>query len=336
MMILISFLDHLSNIANSHTINELKRRGVLNRLQKLKLVLQTQMQVFGKREAFDQLKDEVEKNCSQTTIDIQQHLDLTIQKVATKFVENKFSIFDWFKKGNKNDQQDVAISSAQKKSPEIWNSRAQSLVSLTLDKIIIATSDLGLPTDLLKDQYTQLVSQVEGKIETNIQKGLQLGLANPGNRLHRFLHQFLGLLTTLLPVVALAWVAYKVIYVFYIETGSDYLGINFAIHSFLLVLVTWLIPFVLHRKAQPSLQKAARKGMNEGLKSGLAETVLEIDAILIKNRQVQDQLLTEGQVLLDACDLIDPIIQEIGDPTISRMLQKKLHSTGAAPKLRYP
>ncbi|MFK8067427.1 MAG: GTPase [Gammaproteobacteria bacterium] len=330
------FTNYLTSVANSHTINELKRRGIFNQLQNLKLALQTQMQMFGKREAFDQLQVESEKNWSQTTLDIQQHLDLTIQKAATKFAENKPSIFDWFKKGNENVQEQVANLHVQKKSADIWNDRAQNLVSLALNKIILAARDFGLPTNLLKEQFDQIEKQVEKKLALNIQKGLQSGLVNPGNRLHRFIHKLLGMLTTLLPIAALVWVAYKVINVFYSGTSEGYLGINYAIHSFLLVIVAWIIPFLLHRKSQPSLRKAAQKGINEGLKIGLAEVVVEIDEILIKNRQIQDQLLTEGKALADACDLIKPVMLESGDPAISRMLQNKLHRAVTAPKLRSP
>jgi hypothetical protein len=166
-----------------------------------------------------------------------------------------------------------------------------------------------------------------------MQAGLQQGLANPGNRLHRFVHQLLGILTTLLPVAALAWVAYRVIAVFNVGESSDYLGANFAIHSFLLVLVAWLIPYLLHKKSRPSLQKAAKKGLENGLNNGLAEIDVEISSVLSQSRELQAGLLATGEDLLEACSSIKPVQQEITGSTLSRMLQKELHSEGGAPKL---
>ena len=323
--------QNLLGIANDHTINELDRRGIWNRLQTLQSVLQQQIQSLGERKWFDQLDQTYKKNWSQAAIDIRQHLDLPIQKTAAKFTRPVFSLIDRFRSKNNNleNGQTEIIPTDQK----CWDSRAQIITEGVLDKVALEADSLGLPVEQIQERLNELRPGIEERMNVSLQIGLQQGLANPGNGLHRFFHQLLGILTTLLPVVALAWVAYRVIEVFNVGQSSDYLGANFAIHSFLLVLVAWLIPTLLHKKSRPSLQKAARKGLENGLNNGLAEIDAEINAILSQSRELQAGLLATAEDLLAACSSIKPVQQEITGSTLSRMLQKELHSTDSTPKL---
>ncbi len=323
--------QNLLGIANDHTINELDRRGIWNRLQSLQSVLQQQIQSLGDRESFDQLDQMHQKNGSQAAIDIRQHLELPIQKTAAKFTRQSFSLIDRFRSENNNDDHDQAEVMPSDQSS--WDSRAQTIVEGLLDKIALEADGLGLPVEQIKNRLNELRTDIEERMDVSMQGGLQQGLANPGNRLHRFVHQLLGILTTLLPVAALAWVAYRVIAVFNVGQSSDYLGANFAIHSFLLVLVVWLIPYLLHKKSRPSLQKAAKKGLENGLNNGLADIDAEISSVLSQSRELQAGLLATGEDLLEACSLIKPAQQEINGSTLSRMLQKELHSKGSTPKL---
>ena len=322
---------NLLGIANDHTINELDRRGIWNRLQTLQSVLQQQIQSMGERKWFDQLDQTYKKNWSQAAIDIRQHLDLPIQKTAAKFTRPVFSLVDRFRSKNNNLENDQAeiIPTDQK----CWDSRAQIITEGVLDKVALEADSLGLPVEQIQERLNELRPGIEKRMNVSLQTGLQQGLANPGNRLHRFVHQLLGILTTLLPVAALVWVAYRVIAVFNVGQSSDYLGANFAIHSFLLVLVAWLIPTLLHKKSRPSLQKAARNGLENGLNNGLAEIDSGINSALSQSRELQAGLLATAEDLLAACSSIKPVQQEITGSTLSRMLQKELHSTDSTPKL---
>ena len=323
--------QNLLGIANDHTINELDRRCIWNRLQTLQSVLQQQIQSMGERKWFDQLDQTYKKNWSQAAIDIRQHLDLPIQKTAAKFTRPVFSLVDRFRSKNNNLENDQAeiIPTDQK----CWDSRAQIITEGVLDKVALEADSLGLPVEEIQERLNELRPGIEQRMNVSLQTGLQQGLVNPGNRLHRFVYQLLGILTTLLPVAALAWVAYRVIAVFNVGQSSDYLGANFAIHSFLLVLVAWLIPTLLHKKSRPSLQKAARKGLENGLNNGLAEIDAEINSALSQSRELQAGLLATAEDLLAACSSIKPVQQEITGSTLSRMLQKELHSTDSTPKL---
>lgn len=322
--------QNLLGLANDHTINELERRGIWLRLQTLRNVLEQQIQWLGEREWLDQLEESYEKIWTQAMTDIRQHLELPILKTAARYKRPTFSLIERFRPGfDKSHDQKETVS----EKLTVWDSRAQVIVEGVLDKMILEADSLGLSVNPFRERLDKIRPGIEEKMNVSLQTGLQQGLATPGSRLQRILHKFLEIMTTLLPVAALAWVAYRVITVFYVGQSSDYLGANFAIHSFLLVLVAWLIPYLLYKKSRPSLEKAAKKGLEQGLSAGLAEIDVEIRSVISQIRQLQNGLLATAEDLLAASNSIKPVQQEVTGTTLSRMLQKELHSTSSTPKL---
>jgi hypothetical protein len=81
-------------------------------------------------------------------------------------------------------------------------------------------------------------------------------------------------------------------------THSQYLGVDFAIHSTLAIALSWLIPFFVIKKAQPSLKKTAIRGLNKGLNQAL--TTLEIsvsDAITVIVQQHAEQIQQSLEII---------------------------------------
>lgn len=323
----------LLEIANEHTINELDRRGIWNRLQVLQDVLRQQIDALGKRERFDQFEEIYTQNWTQVISDVQQHLELPVQKMSAKYTRPAFTVMDWLNPGQKSYDSDQDLTEIHFQSLNIWDSRVRKIVEVVLDKITLAADNLGIPVRPFQDRIVPIRQLIDDTMESSLQKGLRQGLAKPGNKLQRMAHQFSGLLTTILPLAALSWVAYRVISVYYDESDRDYLGADFAIHSFLLVLVAWLIPYVIYKKSRPSIQKAVKRGLETGIHEGLHELDAKIRSMLDQIRQLQNGLLTTGEELLAASSTIRPVVETLSDTILLRMLQKKLHTADSTPRI---
>ncbi len=317
--------ENLLSLADKHIINELDRRGTWNRVQALQSVLQQQAEFIGKPESFELLEDSHARAWAQTSLDLQQHFELPIQRAAMKFSQPSLSLFERFKSSKKASELPEGTTDD---SDSVWDSRGETMLQSVLDKLILDADNLGLSLEQLKEGLNDVRLEIEEKMNQTMQAGLQQGLANPGNRLHRLIHKVFGALTTLLPVLALSWIAYRVISIFYTGEGSLYLGANFAIHSCLLTVVAWLIPYLLHKKMQPSVQKAAKKGLENGLSEGLSYLEVKIDSILSKNKQLQLGFLNTATGLIKASASIRPMEHSISDTKLTRMLQKNVALRG--------
>ena len=163
-------------------------------------------------------------------------------------------------------------------------------------------------------------------VQAQTELATRLALANPGNALQRFFLKGLRVSELVLPLLAMSWVSYKVFLGYYTNNATDnhYLGVDFAIHSSLMIALTWLIPFFLLKKAQPSLKRSAIKGLNKGL--GAAFLLIEEELLLIlKNLGQQHEIeLSKLSEIIDQCRSLGdtPYVDQTVGSSLQRMLIK--------------
>lgn len=143
-------------------------------------------------------------------------------------------------------------------------------ITSSVEQLIQSAHQHGLPTTPLKKALDAQLEQHRQQLTESTQHSLQQSLANPGTAVQRGLYRLTGWASWILPVAMMTWAAYRLITVFQTSGGNAgaYLGGNFAIHTALLVLLAWLVPYVLHRQLKPSKATAAAKGLSAGLDRG--------------------------------------------------------------------
>jgi hypothetical protein len=148
----------------------------------------------------------------------------------------------------------------------LWDAWAQARFDDALDEFIINIDQMGLPVIPFKQHTSAIREKAPKFMQTQTELATRQALANPGNVLQRVFLKCMRLCEIILPLIAMAWVGYKVFMGYYTSnmTDSHYLGVDFAIHSSLLIAMTWLIPYFILKKSQPSLKKTALKGLNKG------------------------------------------------------------------------
>lgn len=165
---------------------------------------------------------------------------------------------------------------------KLWDVWAQSRLSDVLEELLQQADQAQIAIKPMRAKLEQINQWATKNAATQIELAGRAGMLNPGNKLQRFLLRLTAICETLLPIVAMAIVAYQVFIGYYQSTHESiaYLGVDFAVHSILLIGLSWLIPFFLHKKLQPSLQKAALSGLNKGLRQVLLQLQFQIEQSL--------------------------------------------------------
>lgn len=165
----------------------------------------------------------------------------------------------------------------------LWDAWAQSRLRDVLEELLQQAYQARIAIMPLRARLEQISQWSNKNASMQIELAGRTGLLNPGNGLQRFLMRLAAICETLLPIVAMGIVAYQVFIGYYQSTHESiaYLGMDFAVHSILLIGLSWLIPFFLHKKLQPSLQKAALNGLNKGLRQVLLQIQLQIEQSVI-------------------------------------------------------
>jgi len=244
---LVAYLEKLSN---AHIVKSLDQRGKAIRFEQL----EQQLDALGQTLAVEKFKP-LEKFVRQQW---RQRQDMFKQA------------FEW---PLKQAAEAYAAKGGGKTEIDVWDQWAQSRFDDVIDDVLFKAAQLQIPSAVLKQSLKTLGQDAGKQVTATTELECRKALVNPGNRLQRWTLKFLKLSEFLLPLAAMSFVSYQVFVGYYesVERGDPFLGVDFVAHSILLILLSWLIPFFLHKKLQPSLQKTADRGLKKGMDIALSE-----------------------------------------------------------------
>jgi len=196
-----------------------------------------------------------------------------------------------------------AAHPGQKSDIRLWDEWAQSRLNDALDELVLQAVQTDIPGKALKDALQPIRDQAGKSLVAHAELAGRQALLNPGGGLRRGLLKFTLLAEAALPLAALSWVGYQVFIQYYrgAINGSGYLGLDFAVHSVLLIGLSWLLPFFLHKKLQPSLSKAGFRGLQKGMALALANVATEIRQVIASERETYAVSRRQLSDLIESC-----------------------------------
>ena len=207
------------------------------------------------------------------------------------------------------------MTQSVKTEQSVWDTWAQARFDDALDELMIYVDQLGIPVLPFKQLLGVLKDTPSKMVLTQTELATRVALANPGNVLQRFCLKSLRLAEIILPLTSMSWVGYKVLMSYYLSnmTNDHYLGVDFAVHSSLLIALSWLMPFFILKKMQPSLKKTALKGLNKGLANAFnlidERMQMELNNKAKQHKEQVSQLL----VLINACEVSEYTSELLAD-----------------------
>lgn len=281
----------LREMADQHVIRQLELRAEALRLDALREAIGGCLDALGGERGYPELRKEWASAWGDTRDDLAKGLEWPIQAVARAFVGHEANPL--LRRINLAPEAD-AKPKPDAPPPLLWDDWAQSRLRDALDRLLVEAGQRGLPAVPLKAGL-DLVYEGSGKAVLNEgQRSLRQALANPGNLFQRVALRISGGLAVLLPLAAIGWVSYHVVKGFYESAMQhlDWLGTDFAIHSGLLIGLSWLLPFFVYRKLKPSAERTAIKGLRAGI--GLA-----LDDIEARGMEALEEAEGKRRAVLD-------------------------------------
>jgi GTPase Era involved in 16S rRNA processing len=281
----------LTGLANEHTVQQLEQRGLQVRLEELRQALEQYREALAKEAGFKQISPLWQQQWQRTVQLLQEGFSWPAQQLANYYAEHAVGLLTNPATGKYPSDKAGAI---------LWDPWARTRFDDALDEFVLQAEQLGVPASPLKRQLAPLREKAPKIVEAQSELAVRQALANPGNALQRSLLGGARIAEILLPLAALSWVGYQVFtgYQHSNETHLAYLGVDFLIHSSLVVAISWLTPWFIAKKLKPSLQASALRGLQKGLAAAFAmindEVLTAIDQVkgshAEQRRQVADLL----------------------------------------------
>lgn len=158
----------------------------------------------------------------------------------------------------------------------LWDDWFAGRFRAYLDEIEVSARHAPLGGMAMQRELDSASAAAEGAFAAGCETGVRFALARSLARWRTGLLAASRWLSRVMPAAALLWVGYAVVLGYYRATTSAggplrFLGAEFAIHSVLLVVVAWALPYAANRALRPSAERllaaALRRGVAEGCES---------------------------------------------------------------------
>ncbi len=289
----------LREVSAQHVMSQLETRQAQSRLGDLEQALAGTLARLGQREGYRGLESAWDAIWTSARADLMTGLEWPMRATAATFAgkdANPLSrALDLSPRPNgdeppKTDPQRV-----------LWDDWADGRVRDAQGQLLVAAGNAGLPVNPLRTVLEPALADTGRQVFGRSQLMLRQALAQPGNGLQRIAMKILGALAVILPLAALGWASYQVVTGYYESADSHlgYLGTDFAIHSVLLIGLSWLLPWFASTRLKPSVEKSALNGLREGVSSALADQGAAIAGQLATADSQRDTIQAEADALLD-------------------------------------
>jgi len=149
----------------------------------------------------------------------------------------------------------------------LWPARQQEQLKRLNNQLIDHLHSASLATSPIQQALQNLLTNSNAQVHESIITSLQLALSKPGGLLHRTIHGITGRLNWLLPLAAALWAIEHLVSTFHAGTQgkAQFLGLDFAVHSLLMIGLAWLIPWFLEKQLKPGPTSVIKSGLKQGI-----------------------------------------------------------------------
>lgn len=307
----------LVQLADDSIIKSLDELGIMARLKSLKAVSDTWLAPLADDSTLETLQTDWQQHWQHTSTELERQFSPRAQQLAQQYAEDSGG--GWLRRWRGS-----TTPAPTRQTLTLVDEALLQRLDTRLEDFINDHGRLTrLPPSALKQAVAEPYARVRRDFATIVDDALAQSLALPGSRWQRRLLALLSTLSLLLPLAAMAWIAWRVISGF-ADGGSDptaYLGSNFAINSALLLGLSWLLPTFLHRKLSPSREKAALRGARQGMSDALAQTSAAIGTALTSLQQQSGEL---RQNYLTLWESLPAVSSHALPETVQRMLAEQV------------
>lgn len=278
----------LTDLANESIIKALQQHGVLARLDAMKSLSDQWLSAMDREDSLATLPDGWSSYWQLKSDTLRESMSWSFAQQAASHAQPDPFLWRLLRKRS---TAPVEASLTTDLAASI-NERMDNLVD---DFINRSAQEHALPVAAMKKSVDGHYKKNRKSTPRLLQESVSRSLIHPGKPWQQRLDTVLNALCWLLPLAAAGWIGWRVVSAF-IDGGSNpaaYLGSNFAVNGFLLLLFAWLVPAVLHAKLIPTREQAALQGLNEGLEDALEQTRASVNASLGSLKQQKQQLLNE-------------------------------------------
>jgi len=335
-----TMVDVINSLSNHNIVKHLQERGWMQRLERSQAQLQDHTAILTNTSSnsltasFDMHWQEFEQSAI-------AHLDGPFKKHSELFAEAKTNAVSSVLKSltGASSKTDIAASVAAKSSASsLWDEWLSVRYKTTVQQFQLADAEHGVPKSVFgkidfvglvkdagasgstgADSIAENTSQLIGR---HLNKSVAAAIKTPGTAAQRLIAKSATILKIVLPILALVWVAWRVVngFITGAEDRSAYVGLDFLVNGLLLAGLGWLLPFLVEKVFVPSLPESIYRALHNGLKNGLGQIEEQTQNGLLEISEERKAHQSNCTALQQRIDKLLNTATEVPDQMLSRVL----------------
>ncbi len=299
-------LEQTINAAiREYGLSFLQSQGEHARLKELQEWLTSIRQALGTAEQWQQAGEQWKRIAHQRLEKLEQELKTNAHAIGQRLLLEEASRSRGLslRKRLSQDSDNAPLLLPSQISDDVWGSRGQLFNQDLAAELSETLRRLQLPWRIAEARLQSWAASGYDTMKHWIDRHITEAMARPGNAAQRLAYKTSKLLSWLLPLGAASWAGYHLISQYYAGTqgSNQFLGLDFAVHSLLLIGLSWLIPWIFSLKLRPSLAKAAQQGLLKGVHQGVEKMEDSLDETLktlLEEKSAKEQELDELEATL--------------------------------------
>ena len=336
-----AMVEVINSLSNHNVVKHLQERGWMQRLKRSQVQLQNHASLLASASS-SSLTDSFKRHWQEFEQSAIAHLDGPFKNHSELFAEEKTNAVSSVLKSltGKSSKTNIAASVAARTSVDsLWDEWLTVRYQSTVQQFRLADGEHGVPNsvfgdvdiiganeDAIASAEVHIVENTAGNtnqlISRHLNQSVAAAIKSPGTPGQRLVAKSAFVLKIVLPLLALVWVAWRVVngFISGAEDRSAYVGLDFLVNGLLLAGLGWLIPFIVEKVFVPSLPDSIYRALHTGLKNGLQQIEQQVKIGL---DQISDQRTTHQSNCVELQQQIDKLLStatKSPDHLLSRVL----------------
>lgn len=319
----------ISSLSSHNVVKHLQERGWMQRLERSQHRLQSSMNVLNGG-ANSSLTDSFATHWQKFKESTIAHLDAPFKKHSELFTEDKTGAVGNVLKSLSGSSSKTAIATrvaAATPAGSLWDEWLTVRYQTAVKQFQLADREHGVPERVFKSvDFTGTDKDPAENISQLMTHHLNQSVADavktPGTKGQRLIAKTAFVLKVVLPLLALVWVAWRVVngFISGAEDRGAYVGLDFLVNGLLLAGLGWLIPFIVEKVFVPSLPDSIYRALHSGLKNGLRQIEQQIQPGLEKIIEERGTRQSNCSVLIERIAALSGTASAVPDLKLDRVL----------------
>ena len=324
-----AMVDVIDSLSNHNVVKQLQERGWMQRLERSQTQLQNHVALLANTSS-DSLTESFKMHWQEFEQSATAHLDGPFKKHSELFAEEKSDAVSRVLRSltgassPANIAGNIAASIAARTSAgSLWDEWLTVRYQSTVQQFQLADGEHGVPKNVFGDiGFTGADKDPAETMSRQLNQSVAAAIKAPGTAAQRLVAHAAKVLKIVLPILALVWVAWRVVngFISGAEDRSAYVGLDFLVNGLLLAGLGWLIPWMVEKVFVPSLPDSIYRALHSGLKNGLQQIEQQTNGGLLKISEERKSHQSGCAELQQRIDKLLSTATEAPDPVLSRVL----------------